>query len=89
MIMSMFQLSYLIVLQPLNKPKENQLEIFTESCILLFTYNMLTFTDFVDDAEVKLKCGFFGISIFFINIFANLVTMVHQERLFKRKGQVK
>jgi hypothetical protein len=74
--MSTFLILYLVVFRPLDDPKQNKIEIFTEICILFFIYCLLGFTDYVKDAEAKSKVGAFAIGIFFLNILVSLLSVV-------------
>ena len=46
---SILTLAYLILVKPFTKPLQNKLEIFNESCILLSSYSLFFFTDYLYD----------------------------------------
>jgi hypothetical protein len=60
-------------------PSENNLEAFTEICILGFIYTMMTFTNFVLIPQMKFTVGFVSISIFFLNILVNLAVVMKSQ----------
>ena len=68
-------ISYLITYQPQIEHSENMLEIFTETCIMVFIYTMMYFTDFVPLAKLRYDIGNVTISIFFLNMFVNFLAV--------------
>ena len=71
-VSAMLYICYLINYRPLKCKEEGHLELFTEMCMLLFIYTMLTFTDFTEDIDTKYQMGWVAIAIFFFNLLINL-----------------
>ena len=57
--------------EPLKERRANQLELFNEVSIMFVIYNMMCFTPFVPDIEVRHNLGFFVCAIVAINILVN------------------
>ena len=51
------------------------MEVFNELCILLVSYILIIFSDYVDSAQPKTQGGFFIIGIVFLNFIVNLLIM--------------
>lgn len=65
-------LYYLLKVRPFAENFNNHLETFNEICILIGTYHLLAFTDFVDDPLLKYKMGWSLIIISLFNIAVNV-----------------
>jgi hypothetical protein len=65
-------LYYLLKVRPFTENFNNNLETFNEICILIGTYHLLAFTDFVDDPLLKYKMGWSLIIISLLNIAVNV-----------------
>jgi hypothetical protein len=69
-------LYYLLKVRPFTENFNNNLETFNEICILIGTYHLLAFTDFVDDPQLKYKMGWSLIIISLLNITVNVLIIV-------------
>jgi len=56
---------------PLKVRRANHVEVFNEVCIMFVVYNMLCFTPFVPDIEVRHRLGYVVCVIVSINILFN------------------
>ncbi len=50
MLSSVMMISFLISVKPFSEPFLNRIEIFNEMALLVSSYFMFLFTDFVEDA---------------------------------------
>ena len=67
---------YLIHHRPLtDRNKQNQ-ELFTETCFLLFGYNLSLLGSFAPDGETKFNIGWIEIVILSINLVAAFLVIV-------------
>jgi len=57
---------------PLATKKDNIMEYFNESMILLVCYNTMIFTDWVSDVEMQYKGGYVCIGVVFTHIGVNI-----------------
>lgn len=69
-------LYYLFKIRPFAENFNNNLETFNELCILIGTYHLIAFTDFVDDSILKYKMGWSLIIISLLNIAVNISIIV-------------
>ena len=76
MLLSLFVISFLISVKPLNEPYLNKMEIFNESTLLMSSYFMFLFTDFVDDANMRSKLGWVYIGVIGLLIVVNFGCMI-------------
>jgi hypothetical protein len=69
-------LFFFIHINPLNQPFLNRMEIFNECCLLISSYFLFLFTDFVPDVHTRylIGWGFIGLQIF--NIAVNWLCMI-------------
>jgi hypothetical protein len=49
--------AYIIIYKPLEDKRQMSMEIFNESMLLMSSYIMFAFTDFVDDAKMRSNLG--------------------------------
>jgi hypothetical protein len=68
-------LIYNILVQPFEEPMLNYLEIFNELCIIVASYHLIPFTDFLDDPEIRYEVGWSIIGITTFNIGVNMIFM--------------
>jgi hypothetical protein len=73
---SLLMISFIISVKPLSEPYLNRMEIFNESTLLVSTYFMFLFTDFVDDAEMRSKLGWAYIGVIGTMIVVNFGCMI-------------
>ncbi len=61
---------FFIVVKPLNEPFLNRMEIFNELCLLICSYYLFMFTDFIPDVQTRFLAGwgFIGIAVFNIGV---------------------
>ena len=76
MMSSLMMVSFIILVKPLSEPYLNRMEIFNESTLLMSTYFMFLFTDFVDDAKMRNTLGWAYIGIIGAMIVANFGCMI-------------
>lgn len=69
-------ITYLVHKWPLETPFATKMEVFNESTIILLTYGLMMFTDFVPDPETRFFLGWCYISISLGNIFVHLTLLV-------------
>ena len=68
-------LIYLIYYKPFEKQEMNNIEAFNEICILVCSYHLLLFTDFVTDTDIQDLAGFSLIGITGLNVGTNTLIM--------------
>jgi hypothetical protein len=56
-------------------PGQRRLELFNETCTILWCHILVTFTDFVPDPERRYDMGFVLIFLVSFNMFVNLVIL--------------
>jgi hypothetical protein len=78
-------LYYLLKVRPFVENFNNYLETFNEICILIGTYHLLAFTDFVDDPQLKYRMGWSLIIISLLNIGVNVTIIVWSALVTMRK----
>jgi len=88
-VQSYFMLVYLIRVKPFKVPLMNEIEILNEICVLIATYHLLCFTDFVPDPQMQSNIGYslLGFTGFTLalNIGALLYTsVVHSKKVIKK-----
>ena len=71
-------LIFFVHVTPLNQPLLNRMEIFNECCLLVSSYFLFLFTDFVPDVKKRymIGWGFVGLQIF--NIGVNWLCMIYK-----------
>jgi hypothetical protein len=74
----LLMLIFFIAVKPLNQPFLNRIEIFNELCLLITSYFLFLFTDFVPDIKTRYMLGwaFIGISLF--NIAVNWLALFYK-----------
>ncbi len=75
-INSNLMLYYLFRVRPYLDNFYNHLEIFNEICILIASYHLLGFTDFVEDPQIKYNMGWSIIIISLLNITVNILIII-------------
>jgi len=58
--------------RPFELPQTNRIELMNEACTLLCTYSLITFSDFVPEAEVRYNCGWVLVVFVLMQILLNL-----------------
>ena len=76
MLSSFFISIYVIQTKPFIQPARNLLEIFNELCILVVSYHIFLFTDYVPDPDLKYIFGWCMILITLVNILGNSLAML-------------
>ncbi len=66
---------YVISIRPFNSTKTNLIEAFNELSILIGSYHMFLFTDFVPDQTIKYLIGWSLILVTLLNILVNFILM--------------
>ncbi len=54
------------------------MEIFNELSILVISYHLIAFTDYLSDSDIKEKVGWSALAFTLFNISVNMVIMMHQ-----------
>ena len=67
---------YLLWYRPFAQNSLNHIEAFNEATILVLTYFLLCFTDFVLDAETRYNLGFYYIATSFFNMAVHMFLML-------------
>jgi hypothetical protein len=87
--------NYLIQNKPFKEDSDTNMELFTETCIMMFVYTFFCFSDAIDDPGVRYNIGWAAIVIFMINVGGNLVVIVRatigtmKESFYKNKNEMK
>ena len=68
---------------PFHLPRDRRIEYFNEVSILICSYHLFLFTDFVDDADTRYQIGYSMIAFTSLNILVNLLLLV-----FTTMGQI-
>jgi len=76
MLSSVMMISFLISVKPFSEPFLNRIEIFNEMALLVSSYFMFLFTDFVEDAQLRSKLGWAYIGIIAAMIGVNWTCML-------------
>jgi hypothetical protein len=80
---------YITYVKPFEIPLLNYMEVFNEVCVLIATYHLFLFTDFVPDPELRYTIGWSIIGVTLINIIVNMLVMfwstLKQMRLMCKK----
>lgn len=69
-------ISFLISVKPFTEAYLNRMEIFNESTLLVSSYFMFLFTDFVDDVRLRATLGWVYIGIIGVMIGVNWACMI-------------
>lgn len=72
-LLSELSIMYLIYFKPYEDPFTNNNEIFNEACVLLCSYQLFVFTDYVSDASVKKYTGYLMIGTILFNFGTNIL----------------
>ena len=75
-MLSELSIMYLIYFKPYDDPFTNNNEIFNEACVLLSSYQLFVFTDFVSDALIKKYTGYLMIGTILINFGTNILIQI-------------
>ncbi len=68
---------YLGSVKPFDKPYMNYLEIFNEATILVVSYHLLIFSDYVPSTLIKYYFGYSIIAITSLNLFVNMLIIIY------------
>jgi hypothetical protein len=66
---------YITYVKPFETPLLNYMEVFNEVCVLIATYHLFLFTDFVPDPELRYSIGWSIIGVTIVNIIVNMLVM--------------
>ena len=69
-------IGYISTAKPFLDPMINRIERFNELCILISSYLLLIFTDFVTDEAIQYNTGWLIISIALLNILLNFAVIL-------------
>jgi hypothetical protein len=72
-LLSELSIMYLIYFKPYEDPFTNNNEIFNEACVLLSSYQLFVFTDYVSDANIKKYTGYLMIGTILLNFGTNIL----------------
>jgi len=61
----------------MNLALDRRIEYFNEATILICTYHLFIFTDFVQDPEPRYTMGYSVIFFALMNIMTNLIAMIY------------
>ena len=75
-ILNMLNIVFVIQVRPFETKFKNTLEILNEVCILVATYVILLFSDFVNDFDNRYNIGWFLTGFVALNIAANMIVMI-------------
>jgi hypothetical protein len=75
-LLSSLSIMYLIYFKPYEDPFTNKNEIFNEACVLLSSYQLFIFTDYVTSLEVKKITGYLMIATILLNFGTNIIIQV-------------
>ena len=75
-ITSIIYIIFVGTVKPFETRRLNQLEIFNELCILIASYHMIVFTDFVDNQDIQYLGGWSLIAVILFNMIVNLYFMI-------------
>jgi glycosyltransferase involved in cell wall biosynthesis len=67
---------YLIMVQPFDDPNTAKFEIFNEFTILIVSYGMLVFCDYITSDEVRYNFGWFLTALVLLNILVNFLNVM-------------
>ncbi len=68
---------YITYVKPFQLPLLNRLEMFNEYSILVATYHLYCFTDFVPDPETQYQMGWSIIVVTILNMAVNILFMMY------------
>jgi hypothetical protein len=71
-------LTFFITVKPLDQPFLNGIEVFNEACLLLTSYFLFLFTDFVPDPKLRYQIGWLFIGLQILNIAVNWMCMFYK-----------
>ena len=72
-LLSSLSIMYLIYFKPYEDPFTNKNEIFNEACVLLSSYQLFIFTDYVSSLEIKNITGYLMIATILLNFGTNIL----------------
>jgi hypothetical protein len=75
-LMSLFQLCYLVRVRPFTEPQDNVLDIFNECSILLILTSLLPFAAGTDNVLAVYNFGYLVIGLFLFNIAVNILLLL-------------
>ena len=70
-------MTYLVYIKPFDTKIKNYLEIYNELTILISSYHMLLFTDFVMNEYISYNAGWSFLSFYFLNIVININVIIY------------
>src|SRR5690606_8497888 len=73
----LLMLLFFIIIKPFNQRILNAIEIFNEVTLLLCSYCLFCFTEFVPDVQTRYKFGWGFIGIITINIVVSMIILLY------------
>ncbi|CDW79537.1 cadg domain containing protein [Stylonychia lemnae] len=87
-LQSLILLVYVIYIKPFQDPEFNYIEIFNETCILMSSYHLMIFTNYVPDIEKQSIFGYTLLAITVLNVAVNTIIMMIKT-IYKIKNSFK
>lgn len=75
-ISSLLTLTYLFRVRPFEQPLQNRLEVFNELCVLVSSYHLFAYTDFVPETMTQFKVGWSMIGVALFSVGGNVIVVV-------------
>jgi len=75
-VTTVLQMIYIQFTKPFEEPFLNHLETFNEVTVLVASYHLLCFTEYMNDPPYELKVGYSLIAITCFNILVNIIIVV-------------
>lgn len=78
MLSSIMMIIYTVSVRPFEEPLLNRVEIFNELCILVSSYHLIVFTDFMPSGNegIQEKAGYTMIGVTLLNVLINTLIMI-------------
>ena len=68
----------MILVKPLEDPKANRMMIINESFILMASYHLFFFTDYLTDPDLQYNIGWSLIAVTLLNMVINLAVILRE-----------
>ena len=75
-LLSLFMLCYLLLGRTFSDPFFKKLDIFNEVCILLSSYHLYLYSDYLDSITLQYSVGWSMIAVTLFNIASNVMVVV-------------
>ena len=94
LFLTLIVIAYMLHVKPFAEPSMNKQEIINETSVLVASYLLYLYTEYVSDAEMRYNLGWVHVGILGINLLINLsimarVTVMSCKLKFKRKAAMK